>query len=232
MKKEIIFVSIILLILIFIVNIDSIKKIIRSVFTKKTVEDVLVKLEPKVRSKYGKIFSDANLSFPPKKIILSAYKEEKVLELWAKDDGNYKLIYEYEIKKASGKPGPKLIEGDLQVPEGIYKVLYLNPESQFYLSFKLDYPNSYDRQKAEMEGRTSPGDDIFIHGKEVSVGCLAMGDEAIEDLFVLVGRVGIENVTVVISPNRALRKDISTEYPSWVDELYREIGITLKDNLK
>lgn len=232
MKKEIIFFFITLLILIFIVNINSIKKIIKRIFSKQAIEDVLVKLEPKVRSKYGKIFSDANLSFPPKKIIISAYKEEKILELWAKDDGNYKLIYEYKIKKASGKPGPKLREGDLQVPEGIYKVLYLNPESQFYLSFKLDYPNSYDRQKAEMEGRTSLGDDIFIHGKEVSVGCLAMGDEAIEDLFVLVGRVGIENVAVVISPNRTLRKDISVEYPAWVDELYGEIGITIKGNLK
>ncbi|HNH09081.1 MAG TPA: L,D-transpeptidase, partial [Leptospiraceae bacterium] len=84
---------------------------------------------------------------------------------------------------------------------------------------------------AESEGRTSLGDDIFIHGKEASAGCLAMGDDAIEDLFVLVGITGIENVTVFISPNRTFEKDNSVQYPSWTDELYENTYNAIKASL-
>ncbi|HMV76484.1 MAG TPA: L,D-transpeptidase family protein [Leptospiraceae bacterium] len=231
MKGRIAFILITFSIFFIIIKYVSIRSIIGKFFSKKSTSDVLNFLEPKVRLKYAKIFSAANLSFPPRKIILTAYKKEKVLELWAKDEDNYKFIYQFEIKKASGKPGPKLREGDLQVPEGIYRILYLNPASQFYLSFKLDYPNDFDRKKAESEGRTSLGDDIFIHGKEASAGCLAMGDDAIEDLFVLVGITGIENVTVFISPNRTFEKDNSVQYPSWTDELYENTYNAIKASL-
>ncbi|HNH07568.1 MAG TPA: hypothetical protein PK683_03630, partial [Leptospiraceae bacterium] len=111
MKGRIAFILITFSIFFIIIKYVSIRSIIGKFFSKKSTSDVLNFLEPKVRLKYAKIFSAANLSFPPRKIILTAYKKEKVLELWAKDEDNYKFIYQFEIKKASGKPGPKLREG-------------------------------------------------------------------------------------------------------------------------
>ena len=80
----------------------------------------------------------------------------------------------------------KLREGDRQVPEGLYRLIGRNPNSNYHLSMKLDYPNSYDPRHAKREGRSNPGSNIFIHGKSLSVGCLAMSGEAIEAFFVLV----------------------------------------------
>jgi murein L,D-transpeptidase YafK len=105
------------------------------------------------------------------------------------------------ILAASGLPGPKLRQGDGQVPEGIYAVPALNPNSRFHLSIMLDYPNAYDVAVAEAEGRTDLGGEIFIHGGAASIGCLAIGDDAIERLFVLVADVGIENVAVIVAPH-------------------------------
>ena len=81
------------------------------------------------------------------------------------------------------------------MPEGVYAIEAFNSNSRFHLSLKLDYPNAVDRQQAALEGRDQLGGDIFLHGKDVSVGCLAMGDAAIEELFVLVARTGIERAT-------------------------------------
>ena len=126
------------------------------------------------------------------------------------------------IEAASGTAGPKLREGDYQVPEGMYAIEAFNPNSRFHLSLKLDYPNAVDRQQAALEGRDQLGGDIFLHGKDVSVGCLAMGDAAIEELFVLVARTGIERVIVLLAPydfrQRAVERDSSR--PAWVEALY------------
>lgn len=88
---------------------------------------------------------------------------------------------------ASGGPGPKLREGDLQVPEGVYRLTAFNPNSSYHLSLRVDYPNAEDRAAedravARSDRRTSLGGDIFIHGKAVSIGCLAIGDPGIEEL--------------------------------------------------
>ena len=72
------------------------------------------------------------------------------------------------------------------MPEGVYRIVALNPNSSYHLSMKLDYPTEFDLSKARAEGRTRPGSDIFIHGKAVSIGCVAVGDDAIEEIFVLV----------------------------------------------
>ena len=109
-----------------------------------------------------------------------------MLELWASQNGNWRFIKQYSINGASGAPGPKLREGDRQVPEGLYRLIGRNPNSNYHLSMKLDYPNSYDLRHAKREGRSNPGSNIFIHGKSLSVGCLAMSGEAIEAFFVLV----------------------------------------------
>ena len=79
----------------------------------------------------------------------------------------------------SGTLGPKLREGDGQIPEGLYRIEYLNPNSSYHLSLKIDYPNAFDREKGRSDGRERLGYDIFIHGKSVTVGCIPIGDEAI-----------------------------------------------------
>jgi murein L,D-transpeptidase YafK len=106
--------------------------------------------------------------------------------------------------------GPKLREGDRQVPEGVYRIASLNPNSRFHLSMEVNYPNDFDRAMAAKDGRVNLGGQIFIHGGTASIGCLAMGDAVIERLFVLVARVGRENVRVVIAPG----EPVGTRFPS------------------
>lgn len=83
-------------------------------------------------------------------------------------------------------------------PEGVYVIEWLNPNSRYHLSMRVSYPNAWDRQEATRENRTQLGGDIMIHGSNASIGCLAMGDEAAEDLFILAARTGISHVDVIL----------------------------------
>jgi hypothetical protein len=192
-----------------------------------TVEDILQAYGANVTGKLNYYFAKAKVSYPPREVTFIALKQEKKLELWARDNGEFRFIRDYYILAASGVAGPKLRQGDKQVPEGIYRIEGLNPNSHYHLSMKINYPNEFDFSHAAQEGRTDQGSDIFIHGKAASIGCLAMGDEAIEELFVLTAQVGAENVKVVIAPHdpRAypLEAD-SEELPEWTPELYSIIS--------
>ena len=112
------------------------------------------------------------------------FKKEEVLEVWLqKDNGEYALFLDYPICIYSGELGPKTREGDKQSPEGFYAVgrEALNPNSQYHLSFNLGYPNAYDRAHGYS------GSLLMVHGKCVSIGCYAMGDRQIEEIYTLVG---------------------------------------------
>ena len=127
-------------------------------------------------------FQQANLDFPPPKIALLAFKDSKQLQLYAPNkQGAWQWVHTYPIQAASGGLGPKLREGDKQVPEGLYQVELLNPNSLFHVSLRLNYPNAFDKQMAALDGREQLGGDIMIHGKAKSIGCLAMGDPAAEE---------------------------------------------------
>ena len=139
----------------------------------------------RARAAHGKIiaqkFKDAGLPYPAREIFLCWFKREAVVELWAREDlGVFRLIATYEILATSGGPGPKRRQGDRQVPEGLYEIDRFNPESLFHLSLGLNYPNAADRILSD---RDKPGGDIFIHGKNVSIGCAPIGDAAIEQLY-------------------------------------------------
>jgi hypothetical protein len=192
-----------------------------------TVEDILQAYGSYVTGKLNYYFAKAKLSYPPREVTFIALKQEKKLELWARDSGEFRFIRNYYILAASGVAGPKLRQGDRQVPEGIYRIAELNPNSHYHLSMKINYPNEFDLFHAGQKGRTDLGSDIFIHGKTASIGCLAMGDEAIEELFVLTAQVGAENVKVVIAPHDPrtypLEAD-SEEFPEWTSELYSIIS--------
>ena len=132
-------------------------------------------------------------------IYIRIFKAEKILELWIKVGKSYKLYNTYPILKTSGVLGPKEYEGDRQNPEGVYFVNLgrLNRFSKYHLAINIGYPNKVDRQL----GRT--GCDIMIHGSNKSIGCFAMGDIGIEDIYPIVYTaldLGQKQFQVVIYP--------------------------------
>jgi murein L,D-transpeptidase YafK len=198
------------------------------IFTRAaTTEERLQQYGTAARARLKPYFEKQSIAYPPSELIFVGLKEEKVLEIYARSGTNdFKFIRSYPILAASGVAGPKLREGDKQVPEGIYPVEWLNPNSSYHLSMRIGYPNAADRAQAAKEGRSNLGGDIMIHGKAKSVGCLAMGDEAAEDFFVLAADTGIEHITVILTPvdfreGKALPKDAKTY--DWTDEIYAQI---------
>ena len=169
-------------------------------------------------------FEQAGIAWPPAKIALLALKQSR--KLWASTHGKWYLIHTYAILGASGTAGPKLRQGDKQVPEGVYKILWLNPKSRYHLSMKLNYPNAEDRRHARNEGRNNPGGDIFIHGKDVSIGCIAIGDPAIEELYTLAQRIGVKKVSVYIAPSDPRQHLLRAppQAPVWLDARYQELN--------
>ncbi|GHA16259.1 lipoprotein [Arenicella chitinivorans] len=193
---------------------------------KQTVEQVIETYGLSTRDELAPLFDRSGITYPPKKLALVAFKDTNVLEVWASNEGsNYQLIVRYPIKAASGKLGPKLREGDRQVPEGIYTIIGLNPNSAYHLSMKINYPNAYDLEHAKAEGRAEPGTNIFIHGRAASIGCLAMGDPVIEKLFSLVYATGRDNTTVLISPTDPSKNPlvVPSNAPEWTRDLYDKI---------
>ena len=161
------------------------------------------------------------------KLRILAFKSERIVELQAP---GWKVPRKYPMTAFSGTLGPKLREGDGQIPEGVYGIEYLNPNSSYYLSLKVSYPNATDRARAKKDGRTKLGGDIMIHGKAVTIGCIPVGDDAIEDIFYLASAVGIRNVSVVIAPYdmRNGRKPKLEKSPlAWYPELCRGIETAL-----
>jgi murein L,D-transpeptidase YafK len=115
-------------------------------------------------------------------ILIRLYKEESELEVWKQDrDGRFALLKTYPICRWSGELGPKMKEGDRQAPEGFYNITpgQMNPNSQYYLSFDLGYPNAFDRSY----GRT--GAQLMVHGDCSSRGCYSMTDEQISEIYAL-----------------------------------------------
>ena len=197
----------------------------------RSVDGVVAELFDKVTSRLQPRFQFAGLEWPPREVFLVALKDARRLELWARNDEAWFFIRDYRIKGMSGKAGPKLKRGDRQVPEGLYDIEWLNPNSAFHLSLKINYPNESDLEQARVEDRSDIGGDIFIHGKDVSRGCLAMGDNAVEELFVLAGLLGKENVKVLISPfdyRSTPLDDATAAQPPWIVERNRRIAANLK----
>ena len=176
-------------------------------------------------------FANANVSYPPDKITLVILKQEKTVELYAQNAGaTYRFIHSYPILAASGHLGPKLREGDWQVPEGLYGVESLNPNSHYHLALHVDYPNAFDLDKARADGRTQLGGDIMIHGSNVSIGCVALGNSAAEDLFVLTAKAGVKNVRLIFCPFdfRSTKKALAgPDLPAWTPELYAQLDQNL-----
>lgn len=121
---------------------------------------------------------------PGSETYVRIFKESAELELWLRPDSSqaFQLFNTWKIACYSGKLGPKEKEGDMQAPEGFYATTrsLLNPRSRFHLSFNIGYPNTYDRSLKRTGGL------IMVHGSNVSVGCFAMTDPVIEEIYLLV----------------------------------------------
>jgi murein L,D-transpeptidase YafK len=117
-------------------------------------------------------------------LFLRGFKQEAVLEVWIKNrtDKKFILLTKYPICSSSGQIGPKSKFGDLQVPEGFYQIDRFNPTSNFHLSLGINYPNSADKALSLAKNL---GGDIFIHGSCVTVGCIPLTDDLIEELYLL-----------------------------------------------
>lgn len=145
-------------------------------------------------------------------MLMNAYKAEGKVEIWlktAKQD-KFTLFKTYNACAKSGTLGPKVIEGDLQTPEGFYKINVFNPMSLYHLSLGVDYPNAVDKARTGKNRKT--GGDIYIHGDCVTIGCIPLTDDKIREVYVLAVEArnnGQSNIPVNIFPFRMTKANMS-----------------------
>ncbi|MBN2345191.1 MAG: hypothetical protein JXO51_02295 [Candidatus Aminicenantes bacterium] len=179
----------------------------------RRVRTARVSAQPRLEA----LFRGAGLGYPPREVFLRAFKMEGEMELWARNgvSGPFVLVKTYPICASSGVVGPKRRQGDLQVPEGFYRVSGFNPWSRFHLSLQIDYPNASDRI---LGGAGNLGGDIFIHGSCVTIGCIPLGDGPIEEVYLAVvdaRAAGQSRTAVHIFPCRLDRDWLRLEREAW-----------------
>ena len=149
-------------------------------------------------------FELKNLSWPAKYIYIRSFKYDSQLEVWVKNDlkEQFQLFKTYKVCVLAGTLGPKRMEGDYQVPEGFYYINEFNPKSSFYLSLGINYPNASD---VVLSDSLRPGSAIYIHGACVTVGCIPLTDQYIDELYILAAHAknqGQDFIPVHIFPVR------------------------------
>lgn len=193
-----------------------------------TLKSRLAEIGPRATARLADKFRKANVAWPPAEIAFVAIKDEKIIQLYGRATGEaWQFVHRYPVLAASGGLGPKLRQGDRQVPEGVYRIVYLNPRSRYHVSLRVNYPNAFDRRMARTEKRTKLGGDIMIHGKKSSAGCLAIGDDAAEELFVLAAKIGYRKVKLIIAPTdfRVNERPLFRPgQPKWLPKLYDQIA--------
>lgn len=214
------------------------KKVKKKLKRKKylTVKGAIAKYGKDARVRLGVHFKKAGLSYPPQKLILIGLKDEESMLIYAREKENSPAVkvVESPILGTSGTTGPKLEEGDYQMPEGFYRISAFNPNSMFHLSLRVNYPNKEDRTHGAAEGRKKLGGDIMIHGSNVSIGCLAMGDDAIEEIFTLVYDTGRDSTEVILAPcDLTKRRPVidMKKQPKWLPSLYARLKTSLSQYL-
>jgi murein L,D-transpeptidase YafK len=150
------------------------------------------------------IFRDRGIPYPASEIFMRVFKRERILELWVRTPGaqRFELLKEYRICALTGDAGPKRRQGDEQTPEGFYEIDLFNPNSQYLLSLHVNYPNSADR----ILGAGGPlGGDIYVHGGCKTLGCIAVEDHQIKELYWLAVEaraLGQQRIPIHIFPAR------------------------------
>lgn len=207
--------------------------VLRKMIGHKTVDEQIETYGETARGRLHKLFKSKSLAYPPDKLALLAFKNTRKLDVYISNkDAPYKRVVTYSIINASGSLGPKLRQGDMQVPEGFYRIEALEPNTPYHLGLRLNYPNAFDIEHARLEGRDDPGGDILIHGSNGSIGCLAMGDEVAEDLFVLANDTKSKDVPVIICPVDLREFEpppANPNDPAWLPDLYKKLKANLKN---
>jgi murein L,D-transpeptidase YafK len=151
-----------------------------------------------------KQFATKGLQWPARYIYIRSFKYDGQLEVWVKNERKepFKLFKTYRVCAMAGTLGPKRMAGDYQVPEGFYYINEFNPNSNYHLSLGLNYPNQSDKLLSDS---LRPGGDIYIHGSCVTVGCIPLTDEYIDEVYILAAyakAAGEDYIPVHIYPVR------------------------------
>lgn len=160
-----------------------------------------------------KQFEAKKLAWPAKYIYIRSFKYDSQLEVWVKNEAKeqFRLFKTYKVCALAGTLGPKRMEGDYQVPEGFYYINVFNPKSSYYLSLGINYPNPSDKILSDS---LRPGSDIYIHGSCVTVGCIPIRDDQIDELYIIAAHakdLGQDFIPVHIFPVR-FNVDKSVKY--------------------
>lgn len=181
-------------------------------------KDVIKRMTPHLTEELAKL--DLKLGAP---VFIRIFKESREMELWVlhSPSKKYRLFKTWPIAAMSGKLGPKTSEGDLQAPEGFYYVnrSRMKPDSSFHLAFNLGYPNSYDR------AHDYTGGFLMVHGNRVSIGCFAMTDPGIEEIYTLCASAlnngqnffRVHSFPFRMTPERMLTAKTSKHHPFWLN---------------
>ncbi|MEP3890485.1 MAG: murein L,D-transpeptidase family protein [Hellea sp.] len=174
-------IKIVLTLILFFAAIPSAAKIPETKRSQKAETRFAVPLENALKSKNLSLGAPVFLRIT--KTQSRADRQGKLEAFVENNEGDFILFKTWDICTYSGQLGPKLKQGDGQSPEGFYFVKpgQMNPYSSYHLSFNLGYPNAFDRA----HGRT--GNYLMVHGDCVSIGCYAMTDEGIEEIYTLLG---------------------------------------------
>jgi len=168
------------------------------------------------------LLKQAGLGSPVDEAYLRVFKEERQVELWASAAGKpMALVKSWTICAASGDLGPKRVEGDLQVPEGLYEVSEFNPTSNYHLALKVAYPNASDRVRSD---RKTPGGLIYMHGKCASIGCIAIEDEPIEVVYLVALDARRKPIRIDLFPRRLDAKWLEAQHESPNAALWAELA--------
>lgn len=156
-----------------------------------------------------KQFKARGLEWPAKQIYIRSFKYDSQLEVWVRNnsDEEFKLFKTYKVCAMAGSLGPKRMDGDYQVPEGFYYITRFNPNSEYHLSLKVNYPNQSDKLLSDS---LKPGGEIYIHGSCVTVGCIPITDSQIEEVYLLAANAknsGQDFIPVHIFPVRYNNKE-------------------------
>ena len=189
--------------LLLLIILATIIALIMVLIPSDSTGDRVLNAREKVQSEFGEHFG--------KPVFVRIIKESRDLELWVQEENSgWHILETYHIFGMSGTLGPKAAEGDRQAPEGFYRVYptSMNPQSKYHLAFNIGYPNAYDRKS----GRT--GSFIMVHGNILSVGCFAMTDSKIEEIYTMVNeafKAGAKYVPVQVYPFRMTDERMRTE---------------------
>lgn len=188
-----------------------------------TVSQALQRYGGDERALFRQHCRSAGITYPPKRITLLALKDRKQLLMFAGDE-RLALLQTFPLVSYSGTLGPKLRQGDLQIPEGIYRIV--GSGARDMLTLAVDYPNAFDRARAVDDDRTKLGGEILIHGGSVSTGCLVVSNEQMQEIFVAVHDIGFAKTSLIITPCDLTKSQPALNWskqPKWLPKLYGQL---------